>query len=409
MPPCSEQPCTISIHAPRAGSDVQKQSCPRSGRYFNPRSPCGERQGPALGTGLQITISIHAPRAGSDKWPYHTRGCPKRFQSTLPVRGATRIISLFPIVWYGFQSTLPVRGATGKVPVTIQAHRNFNPRSPCGERLYDYRYINIPGQISIHAPRAGSDTIDLCNLLRGPNFNPRSPCGERRSTSFRAPDACSISIHAPRAGSDIADYMGIPTGVEFQSTLPVRGATTRYDPHDRIHAISIHAPRAGSDPCFYRPGDHPGISIHAPRAGSDSRIAWVGSQQIHFNPRSPCGERRQRTYQTYQRQKFQSTLPVRGATVSPRGVVPSTVISIHAPRAGSDSSALLFRSRNFIFQSTLPVRGATLPRRNTLTDSLFQSTLPVRGATLGLIAVLLGGAYFNPRSPCGERLLVTWS
>ena len=134
LPPCSEQPCTISIHAPRAGSDVQKQSCPRSGRYFNPRSPCGERQGPALGTGLQITISIHAPRAGSDKWPYHTRGCPKRFQSTLPVRGATRIISLFPIVWYGFQSTLPVRGATGKVPVTIQAHRNFNPRSPCGER-----------------------------------------------------------------------------------------------------------------------------------------------------------------------------------------------------------------------------------------------------------------------------------
>ena len=133
LPPCSEQPCTISIHAPRAGSDarydhtyqqgiisihapragsdVQKQSCPRSGRYFNPRSPCGERQGPALGTGLQITISIHAPRAGSDKWPYHTRGCPKRFQSTLPVRGATCPLP-FLVVWRVFQSTLPVRGAT---------------------------------------------------------------------------------------------------------------------------------------------------------------------------------------------------------------------------------------------------------------------------------------------------------
>ena len=34
------------------------------------------------------------------------------------------------------------------------------------------------------------------------------------------------------------------------------------------------------------------ISTHAPRAGSDQRHPLAGSRPRNFNPRSPCGERR---------------------------------------------------------------------------------------------------------------------
>ena len=34
----------------------------------------------------------------------------------------------------GFQSTLPVRGATAKQIEEERDRKNFNPRSPCGER-----------------------------------------------------------------------------------------------------------------------------------------------------------------------------------------------------------------------------------------------------------------------------------
>ena len=34
-----------------------------------------------------------------------------------------------------FQPTLPVRGATHHHPILIRPVINFNPRSPCGERL----------------------------------------------------------------------------------------------------------------------------------------------------------------------------------------------------------------------------------------------------------------------------------
>jgi len=79
---------TISIHAPRAGSDMSHTPFLPRHRYFNPRSPCGERQVVLVVRVGKRLISIHAPRAGSD---------------------------------------LPA------VPqYSDDAH--FNPRSPCGER-----------------------------------------------------------------------------------------------------------------------------------------------------------------------------------------------------------------------------------------------------------------------------------
>ena len=78
--------------------------------------------------------------------------------------------------------------------------------------------------------------------------------------------------------------------------------------------------------------------------------------------------------------KFQSTLPVWGATI------------LMTKRLGS-----------LIFQSTLPVWGATLLRIGCSPILEFQSTLPVWGATKMLICTIPTSSHFNPRSPCGER------
>ena len=51
------------------------------------------------------------------------------------------------------------------------------------------------------------------------------------------------------------------------------------------------------------------------------------------------------------------------------------------------------------FQSTLPVKGATVSKVILAVDSEFQSTLPVRGATRSSSIVQPYSFDFNPRSP----------
>ena len=147
-------------------------------------------------------------------------------------------------------------------------------------------------------------------------FNPRSPCGER------LPSFTSQGFTNP-----------------FQSTLPVWGATVGTYAEVNRSTISIHAPRVGSD------------------SGGPENIR----DGEYFNPRSPCGERPRQDCRNYRICVFQSTLPVWGATNARTDKIVLYIISIHAPRVGSDASmhslATVFRS----FQSTLPVWGATLP------------------------------------------------
>ena len=63
IPLCSAS--SISIHAPRTGSDAKGGSKPGGPQYFNPRSPHGERPDRHYAL-MSIKISIHAPRTGSD-------------------------------------------------------------------------------------------------------------------------------------------------------------------------------------------------------------------------------------------------------------------------------------------------------------------------------------------------------
>ena len=79
---------------------------------FNPRSPDGERRCGGATRYAEHVISIHAPRMGSD-----------------PAVWVSIIATLL------FQSTLPGWGATTCFRLPDSGCRNFNPRSPDGERL----------------------------------------------------------------------------------------------------------------------------------------------------------------------------------------------------------------------------------------------------------------------------------
>ncbi len=147
----------------------------------------------------------------------------------------------------------------------------------------------------------------------------------------------------------------------FQSTLPLRGATPIQARRAATLEISIHAPLAGSDAAArWKWIWKLRISIHAPLAGSDattrrasrpsarfqSTLPLRGAtgagdvadgRRLDFNPRSPCGERRRSLWRLKK----------------------SGLISIHAPLAGSDINVGRLLNKVNGFQSTLPLRGAT--------------------------------------------------
>ena len=123
-----------------------------------------------------------------------------------------------------FQSSLPAGGATDSITV-----------------------VGLLDEISILAPRGGSDFFCRGNQRQHVNFNPRSPRGERPRIGWHRFCFTVISILAPRGGSDVL--------------------TGRFSSQQKI------------------------ISILAPRGGSDYLAGFITSLDGNFNPRSPRGER----------------------------------------------------------------------------------------------------------------------
>ena len=101
---------------------------------------------------------------------------------------------------------------------------------------------------------------------------------------------------------------------------------------------------------------------------------------------------------------FQSTLLMRGATLSESDTESSRKISIHAPHARSDQLKLDQDGYKDVFQSTLLMRGATRFGQTSPIDKIkFQSTLLMRGATATDCGLHVIDDDFNPRSSCEER------
>ena len=123
---------TISIHAPREGCDNLPKTC---NEWF--------------------LISIHAPREGCDSGSPHIV-TPVAFQSTHPVRGATRPQRTAPHR-RPFQSTHPVRGATVKI-VLETLNQLFQSTHPVRGATVFHVECFVALVISIHAPREGCDS-----------------------------------------------------------------------------------------------------------------------------------------------------------------------------------------------------------------------------------------------------------
>ena len=148
-----------------------------------------------------------------------------------------------------FQSTLSARRATFFRRCFCPCCKNFNPRSPRGERRTNSFAAILCMVISIHALREESDfrvalhfapwrlSISIHALREESdcisfkwysshkrNFNPRSPRGER-----------------------LSDFDHMVSHAEFQSTLSARRATSQRVRHGYFPSISIHALREESD------------------------------------------------------------------------------------------------------------------------------------------------------------------
>ena len=303
-----------------------------------------------------------------------------------------------------FQSTRPIRGATS-APGISGDFLHISIHAPHTGRDYGINGGLVEDTISIHAPHTGRDKQRGCFLTRMSYFNPRAPYGARLAQRLQLADKLPISIHAPHTGRDTDFTPYTCRGFVFQSTRPIRGATQNsrrqsvhflyFNPRAPYGArlanparviprrlISIHAPHTGRDPLWCHTSRELAISIHAPHTGRD-RDDFIHLPPFHhFNPRAPYGAR---------------PIPPYAAKAAKR-------ISIHAPHTGRDGISVFSGKRFHLFQSTRPIRGATISKSvKGIYELLFQSTRPIRGATLGIFGYPASLPNFNPRAPYGAR------
>ena len=228
---------------------------------FNPRPPCGGRRispsGHSSWAAFQSTapvwgpttrqrtshdisvISIHGPRVGADRAEQASRAGPEYFNPRPPCGGRLFLICLHLRQQY------------------------FNPRPPCGGRPSSWSLSPSSSGFQSTAPVWGP-TGQVGDLLPpGAHFNPRPPCGGRQRSVILSSLVSSISIHGPRVGADVLHL----------------------DQREAADAISIHGPRVGADNDRMPGGIWADISIHGPRVGADfvevHRIPMSSGISIH--------------------------------------------------------------------------------------------------------------------------------
>ena len=199
----STQPGTISIHAPREGSD------------------------PSLSTSslASLDISIHAPREGSDLIILVRNMAKQIFQSTLPARGATQ--SSYTFVHPDFISIhAPREGSDCRLQIPPAYAGDFNPRSPRGERLRQNRGYHQQSKFQSTLPARGATfSHDSAREARA-QFQSTLPARGATCPFFESsPRHTYFNPRSPRGERRFGRLCPNPGLRRFQSTLPARGAT----------------------------------------------------------------------------------------------------------------------------------------------------------------------------------------
>ena len=217
--------------------------------------------------------------------------------------------------------------------------RGISTHAPLAGRDPKHGYLNSQEKISTHAPLAGRDqiafliqvtvvTFQPTRPLRGAtcrarlrttflNFNPRAPCGARHEQEVEGSATKPFQPTRPLRGATTSGS-GMAQAIQFQPTRPLRGATAVLAHHLRVIDISTHAPLAGRDDRF-----------------SASISNWR-----YFNPRAPCGARRDGVLDVVQAVGISTHAPLAGRDDVGDALVLAEVISTHAPLAGRDSKSV---------------------------------------------------------------------
>ena len=139
--------------------------------------------------------------------------------------------------------------------------------------------------------------------------------------------------------------------------------------------------------------------------GATAALAAKAGQGYNFNPRAPCGARRLIWVSGGSVVVFQSTRPIRGATIHDADALPTgEQISIHAPHTGRDTIWTIMISVSLIFQSTRPIRGATKTDNDIRPGISISIHAPHTGRdTSRARHTAHNDKDFNPRAPYGAR------
>ncbi len=237
-----------------------------------------------------------------------------------------------------FQSTCPLRGTTAKFSWRSAKRGRISIHVPlAGHDVFGAGSAN-PAPISIHVPLAGHDAASRHSRKRlRPQFQSTCPLRGTTYTTGVLVKYFSISIHVPLAGHDSPSQISKLTREGFQSTCPLRGTTFLACRRCWFPRISIHVPLAGHDQSVASYLSDWLISIHVPLAGHDGQRLVNYIYIRYFNPRAPCGARREIAGFPYEAWNFNPRAPCGARRWRLHELfTPEAVISIHVPLAGHD-------------------------------------------------------------------------
>ena len=259
----------------------------------------------------------------------------------------------------------------------------FNPRTPCGVRLFSDTLPGAGVPVSIHALLAECDNLSF--FFRN--------CKRKKFQSTHS--LRSATVH-PLSG---------PSKPMFQSTHSLRSATAQGQKNYRRSAVSIHALLAECDKkicndCKLEKG---AVSIHALLAECDLALFLMNCKRKSFNPRTPCGVRRLRYDKIYTVTEFQSTHSLRSATAysTVRTGRVKKFQSTHSLRSatffGDDSGGFfdvsihaLLAECDFFLSQGFPPFDVSIHALLAECDKYFRYSKHIAPG-------------FNPRTPCGVR------
>ena len=236
-------------------------------------------------------------------------------------------------------------------------------------------------RISIRALLAEGDAPPRCRRPRPRYFNPRPPCGGRRWAGCPAQSLRAISIRALLAEGDRNELDRLPFEEIFQSAPSLRRATRRERRRHACKLISIRALLAEGDLAVVpRRSDHYNFNPRPPCGGRREAIL-PSSSLSYFNPRPPCGGRRTRTEKVYLNIQFQSAPSLRRATAEGPALLCAVVISIRALLAEGDARMICVPRADTYFNPRPPCGGRHMLRPVMPESRSFQSAPSLRRAT----------------------------